>query len=218
MNLQNRRLEPEWIDTLLPEDPRIERSRRDIRKIHAILGTRAWFQEQLKRVSASCPVVEIGAGDGWLARKLFPDPSSTQLTAIERAPRPPAWPSSWKWIQSDCLKLDWGPFDGTLIACMMLHHLDIQQLELLGTLIENSRIRRIFAIEPTRRRLHLRQMALADRFLHLHPVSRFDARVSIRAGFRFTECPAWMKLTGPGWDWSFEETFWGAYRLKGFRK
>ena len=60
-------IEPEWLDGLPPDDPRARRSRRDLRRINALMMNAAFVARELRRIyPAQSPrtILEIGAGDG----------------------------------------------------------------------------------------------------------------------------------------------------------
>ncbi|MDP2707553.1 MAG: hypothetical protein Q8O70_08640, partial [Burkholderiales bacterium] len=62
-----RTIEPEWLDELPPGDPRAMRSRRDLRRINALMMNGTLVARELRRVCCGRPprtIVEIGAGDG----------------------------------------------------------------------------------------------------------------------------------------------------------
>src|SRR6187401_1983154 len=63
----------ETLDALAPADPAALRSRRDLRRVHRAMGTRAILQRALQgwrfghdRAARPLRVLELGAGDGTL--------------------------------------------------------------------------------------------------------------------------------------------------------
>ena len=90
-------VEPEALDALAPEDPDAQRSRRDLRLIHRVMGTRGILVRALRAAIARpggirpLRVLELGAGDGTLmlgvARKLGADCPAVELTLLDRQPR-----------------------------------------------------------------------------------------------------------------------------------
>ena len=88
-----RRLEPETLDHLAPDDPSAQRSRRDLRRVNRVMGARAILFRALRRVvaedrqGAPLRVLEIGCGDGLLmldvARRCDPalDRKGTRLNS-----------------------------------------------------------------------------------------------------------------------------------------
>ena len=69
-------VEPEILDELSGDDPRALRSRRDLRLINFLMGNERWI---LKQVRSADSMVELGAGDGSLTRKLTKYGSVTGL-------------------------------------------------------------------------------------------------------------------------------------------
>ena len=68
-----RRIEPEWLDDLPPDNPRALRSRRDLRRINVLMANAAIIDRELRRsFRAGSPrsIAEIGAGDGTLMLRL----------------------------------------------------------------------------------------------------------------------------------------------------
>lgn len=67
-----RRVEPEWLDALPPDDPRARRARRDLRRVNRLMSTRRLVGPALDALvrTASAeppvPVMELGSGDGEL--------------------------------------------------------------------------------------------------------------------------------------------------------
>ena len=62
-----RTIEPEWLDELPSGDPRAMRSRRDLRRINALMMNATHVVRELRRVFPGAPprvIAEIGAGDG----------------------------------------------------------------------------------------------------------------------------------------------------------
>ena len=90
-----RRLEPEALDHLAPDDPTAQRSRRDLRRINRVMGSRRILVRALSRAvpaarAAPLRILEIGCGDGLLmldvarsARERWP---AAELTLLDRQP------------------------------------------------------------------------------------------------------------------------------------
>ena len=99
-----RRVQPETLDFLAPDDPQAQHSRRDLRRIHRFMGTRSIVRRALvdmaqragwQSSSSSSPsrplrLLELGAGDGSLllgvARSLAPHWPAVELTLLDRQP------------------------------------------------------------------------------------------------------------------------------------
>jgi len=67
-----RRVDPELLDELPPDDPRAQRSRRDLRVVNRIMGHAGVLMHALDAVATRSPMrlVELGAGDGTLLLRL----------------------------------------------------------------------------------------------------------------------------------------------------
>lgn len=97
-----RRVQPETLDFLDPDDPQAQGSRRDLRRIHRFMGTRSIVRRVLVEMArkagwqaSSSPsrplrLLELGAGDGSLllgvARSLAPHWPAVELTLLDRQP------------------------------------------------------------------------------------------------------------------------------------
>ena len=76
--IQQRVVEPEWLDTLAADDPRATRSRDDLRRINRLMATQTLLARSLGTLlegngidgSGQARLVELGAGDGTLALRL----------------------------------------------------------------------------------------------------------------------------------------------------
>src|SRR5919197_312002 len=69
----DRRIEPEWLDELPADDPRAIRSRRDLRRLNALMGNVHALASRLHAISFPGPpkrLIDLGAGDGTLLLRL----------------------------------------------------------------------------------------------------------------------------------------------------
>lgn len=210
--MKARVLTPELLDSLPPDDPAAQASRRDLRRLHPLLGqiglwTR-WFLENFPaRPPAS--LADLGAGDGSLlgtvllraypkgghgARIFFVDrqpvvPEST-LTHLRRCNWLPTVMATdiFEWAEE-------GPPMEAALANLFLHHFDNPGITRLFTALARKSTS-FAAAEPSRNYFGF----LATQTLGLigcHPVTRHDARVSVEAGFCGRELSAlWPS---PGW-------------------
>lgn len=203
----NRVVVPEWLDALPPDDPGARRSRRDLRRINALMGNVRW----ILRTSAQNPppdrVVEIGAGEGLLCRKLAAQFPATEITGLDFLPRPAGLPPAIGWHQGDFFSASTVLQGDLLVGIMILHHFSQPQLAALGAMLRS--FRRLCFCEPWRAAWPLWLGRAA--FPAVGPVTRHDMIASIRAGFQPGELPRWLGLTG----WQVRESLdWrGAYRL-----
>ncbi|MEO8411176.1 MAG: hypothetical protein ABI478_11440 [Propionivibrio sp.] len=88
-------VQAEILDGLAAGDPRAQRSRRDLVRVHRAMGTRAILRKalrglRLERASEPLRILELGAGDGnlllRLARDLAPGWPRVELTLLDRQP------------------------------------------------------------------------------------------------------------------------------------
>ena len=200
----HRKVEPELLDHLPACDPRAVRSRRDLRRINAWMGNVRAVAGALS--GAGHPlihVVELGAGDGNFmlrvvqrlprlegpARVTLVDQQSIVGEETLRAFAAVGWQAEsvvadvFEWLCTSSAKTA-----DTIVANLFLHHLSEPELAALARLA--ARNAKVFvANEPRRSAFAL----LASKLLWLigcHAVTRHDAVVSVRAGFRGNELSA----------------------------
>jgi hypothetical protein len=198
-----RRLAPEWLDTLPPKHPEAIRSRRDLRRINWIMGN-VWFVTQMLAGLLVCQparlLVEFGTGDGWFLLRVLrrlpvalrpervllldrrPVVDAATLTGLSRCGCVPEVIETdvFTWIRGE------RPAPGTIVlANLFLHHFEAAQLRELFTFIAGSSLR-IVACDPRRSRFALAATyGLAS--LGCNRATRHDARISVWAGFRDRE-------------------------------
>lgn len=210
--MKARVLTPELLDALSPDDPAAQASRRDLRRLHPLLGqiglwTR-WFSENFPaRPPAS--VADLGAGDGSLLGTVLlrAYPRGGHGARIFFVDRQPVVPESTlahlrrcNWLPTVMATdvFEWaeeGPPMDAAVANLFLHHLDDQGITRLFSALARK-TSSLAAAEPRRNPLaFLAAQALG--LIGCHPVTRHDARVSVAAGFRGRELSAlWPS---PGW-------------------
>lgn len=202
----DRVVEPEWLDGLAPNDPGALANRRDLRKLNFLMGSFRWWRRSLRAdLPAGARVLELGAGDGELARFVRRAPAPVwHWSGLDRVPRPATAVAFDAWITADLLTFnDFGDFDAVVVN-LLLHQFEAPALRELGRRLNaNPRPRRLWIVEPLRARHGLWLFALAATLLRFHPVSRHDGPVSLRAGFRPGELPA---LLDPKGNWQWRET------------
>lgn len=205
-----RRVEPEILDTLPPEDREAQRSRRDLRLINAAMRNRSWFGRTLaERLRPDDRVLELGPGDSRLHAIA---PASVRWDGIDRLPRPAAWPSAAQWHREDILTFTgWRDYT-VIVANLVLHHFAATELETIGArLAPHARL--LLACEPARRRRLQPLFAWFCRGIGASAVTRHDGRVSIEAGFLGNELPDLLGLMRPEWTCEARIAGFGAYRL-----
>ncbi len=211
----SRKVCPEMLDDLDSEDPRAQRSRRDLRRIHRAMGSLAILRNLVARLRlATHPkrIVELGAGDGTLllrlARTLRPKWERVELTLLDRHPAVDLNTldgfHSLEWqvnvVCEDALvwaqRTDRERYD-LCIATLFLHHFEDPLLRALLTGVA-ARSRAFIASEPRRDTVaHLGSRLVG--FLGSNAVTREDAVKSVAAGFAGKEISAAWPGDEEGW-------------------
>ena len=210
-----RRISPEWLDELPPDDPRAVLSRADLLRANAWMGHAGMMARALR---STCPgpgarrLVELGTGDGRfmqrVVRRLQPGWQDTSVVMLDRqnviSPATCQGYAALGWratpVKADAL--DWlrqaaAPACDAMIVNLVLHH--FTEAQLADLLREAARVTRTFiALEPRRARRSLF-------FTHLvwligcNEVTRKDAPISVHAGFKGQELSQ-LWPTGQGWS------------------
>ncbi len=200
----NRRVEPELLDTLAPDDPAAIRSRRDLRRVNAWMRNPHIMARALREnhgAQAPDAILELGAGDGnfllSVARNLSPGWAGTRAVLLDRqlslspATRAGFQALNWPLADSTVDVFDWAPSAGdppVIIANLFLHHFEDPKLaELLRKIAGATRL--FIAVEPRR----MSWPAFGGLLLALigcNHVTRHDGTGSIRAGFAGREISA----------------------------
>lgn len=197
---------PELLDVLPPQDASALRSRRDLRRVnawmqHPQMMARA-LQENLPASNVQ-QIVELGAGDGHfllsVAKRLNGRWSGTQAVLVDRlnVPDPQICEQfhsiGWQARVEIAEAIEWlrRAQPGTpqiIISNLFFHQFETEQLaEMLRLAAGASHL--VVALEPRRSWLS----GICGRLLWAigcGPVTRHDARISIRAGFAGTELSA----------------------------
>ncbi len=232
----HRTVDPEMLDHLAPGDPAARRSRRDLLRIHHVMGTRSivarGWQSLCPGREAATPlrVLDIGAGDGSLllgvAARLAPRWPGVHLTLMDRQDIvTPATLAAfeavgWRATTEVADVLDWAaaplaathngaaprPWD-LISTALFLHH--FRQAELVALLAAvAARTTRFFACEPRRSRMALAASHLVGA-IGANAVTRQDAVLSVHAGFRHQEVSA--SWPGAAAQWQCTEYAAGAF-------
>ncbi|MGH8019097.1 MAG: hypothetical protein ACREIA_12555 [Opitutaceae bacterium] len=212
----NRNVQAEQLDHLPDDHPWARRGRRDLLLINALMGNWRWMARELwARLRENDGVLELGAGDGafgrWMHDRARSRGRSLRWHGLDFARRPAAWPRGWEWTQADVLADDGFARCDVVVVNLMLHHFQAGQLGSLGARM-GATARVILASEPARGRLHLWQ-AHALTLAGVSRVTRHDAPVSVRAGFRGNELPEWLGLDPAEWSIAIDHAWKGAYRM-----
>jgi 2-polyprenyl-3-methyl-5-hydroxy-6-metoxy-1,4-benzoquinol methylase len=189
-----REVQREWLDDLAPADRRAVRSRRDLRLLNRIMGHASIIRRALHgemRKPNGC-IVEIGAGEGGLLSRVLGAGAGNEIVLVDRQQTVPAktmeayrergFPVGivvadvFDWLRRETRVYD------AIVANLFLHHFEDPVLSHLLALIA-QRTNLFVACEPHRAPLAL----AASRMLGLlgcNHVTRHDAVISVRAGFR----------------------------------
>jgi hypothetical protein len=206
---------PEILDSLNPADPRAIRSRRDLRLIDLYLGNSRWIVRQLKRQTpAPARIIEIGAGEGDLCRKVQTSLPSSAVTGLDLIQRPASLPSDIQWIGGDFFQTLPNIDADACVGSLILHHFSNEALHELGVRLQS--FRNLTFCEPLRSRLPLFLSKLSAAFMS--EVTRHDMPASIRAGFRPGELPALLGLDSKKWSVRESSHWRGALRLAAWRR
>jgi len=173
-------IRPEILDDLAPDDPRARRSRRDLRMIDPLMGNSAWIIAQAERLGrASDHLVDLGAGEGTLCRKLVQSGFGGSVSAVDRTSRPQDLPNSIRWNEGD-LFTELPQLGADIVAgTLILHHFPEEQLAELGKAVASSRV--LIFSEP--HRFFLPKIFGYALWPVIGDVTRHDLFVSIDAGF-----------------------------------
>jgi hypothetical protein len=185
MALSSRSLKPELLDELPASDPRAERSRRDLRRINAIMGNARIIARHLGQASR---IADLGGGDGSLMRAVERKLGRRlEITNVDRI----HGLDVFEFLQHPGKALD------AIVANLFLHHLDAASLRRLLELA-SQRAPLFVACEPRRSAPALWASRLVG-LIGANNVTRHDSVVSVRAGFRGRELSeAWPVVAG-GW-------------------
>jgi hypothetical protein len=225
--VSQRLVEPELLDELRPEETEAQASRRDLRRINLLMGHVGAFRKVWLEAGAEqwCSrIIDLGGGDGTLLLRLVRSlPEKPRFVLIvDRQPVVSAETVGafkrlgchlevvaadvFEWLEGS------PPVPGTLLMTnLFLHHFQEESLRKLLQLV-SSQCQVFVACEPRRTGLSL----LASRMLGVigcNAVTRHDAVVSVRAGFRdaelsalWPESPTWRtQERGTG---LFSHLFW----------
>jgi hypothetical protein len=220
-------LQPELLDELPATDPRAMHSRRDLRRINALMGNARSIVRYVTHFagngSRGLPLViaEIGAGDGnistQVANALARRNVSGALLLVDRQPLNAPWRCAWKaqlvqadifaWLK-DARRVD------AIIANLFLHH--FRDEELASMLRDCAERCDCFVAAEPRRSSIAEWFSRRVRLIGCNEVTRHDAVVSVRAGFTGSELTT---LWPGGSEWSVTERrvglfthFFGAMR------
>lgn len=206
-------VEPELLDELPPADPRAIQSRRDLRRVNFFMGNVGIIERLLRQNFPDQPpnrIVELGAGDGTfmlqVARRFAPRWKNIEVILIDQQNL--VEPATIQQLK----QLDWSPkivcadaFDwlaqderaDCILANLFLHHFHSEKLaELLR--LASLKTKAFLACEPRRSAFAIVGTKLL-RLIGCNEVTRHDALVSVRAGFRENEISTFFCPQDQNW-------------------
>jgi hypothetical protein len=204
-------VEPEIIDQLPPDHPDVKRSRVDLKVINFLMGNERWIARHIAGFSAAMAkgVVEIGAGEGTLLRRLARRHPGIPLTACDLAPRPVGLPEQIAWDRRDVFESLGEVKGGVLAANLFLHHFEYDELERFRPYLERFEV--ICLNEPYRDERTIWDAQFILPFVGR--ATKHDMMVSIRAGFIRGELPERLGLDPAKWRVHEETTWRGGLRM-----
>jgi hypothetical protein len=219
-----RTIEPEWLDQLPADDPRAIRSRRDLKRINAMMfHTGMMARGLIKHCGHDRPrtLMDIGAGDGTfmlgVARRLVSRWPNMKVILLDRQNIVSGDTSAaftalgWN-IETvtadlfDFLESIGPPGMDIITANLFLHHFTHEQLARLFTRVAQSAS--LFMACDPRRTAWVRETSRLLWTLGCNDVSVHDAVASARAGFNGKE----LSALWPGDDnWALHERAVGPF-------
>jgi hypothetical protein len=196
-----RLVQSELLDELPANDPRAIRSRKDLRRINAWMGNARTMSRALKkyfRQTAPNRITEIGAGDGEfllnVARKIGASDQHSALLLDQQDLLQPEtqrrfemlnWKVRAKRTDVFAFFANGAESSDVILTNLFLHHFSETQLrELFDSVANKTRV--LIAVEPRRSPLAFFFSKLLW-FIGCNSVTRHDAPISVRAGFRGDE-------------------------------
>ena len=204
-------VEPEWLDTLPPDNPRAQRSRRDLVRVNALMGNARIVRKELRELGNVRSIAELGAGSGLFCLNVMSTQHPVEATLVDFHPVVSArtleafsnlghrvecvTADIFQWLSSPETAVQ-----DVVIANLFLHHFEPPRLAEMLALV-SRKARAFIACEPRRSRVALAG-AKALGLVGCNDVTRHDAVVSVRAGFGDREITAlWPSHAG----WSVRE-------------
>jgi len=213
-----RKLTPELLDSLPPNDPRAIRSRRDLARINGVMFQHAIMVRALSHLPPPRRIADLGGGDArfmlGVAKRLARHWPGVTLLICDRQDIVSATTRAvfealgWRCEvrQGDIFRTL--PQADIITANLFLHHFDDAALARLLALAAGQ-TKAFVACEPRRNRFAWAAAHMVG-VLGANDVTRHDAVVSVEAGFTGRELSA---LWPPGWHmrehaaWPFSHVF-----------
>ena len=212
--MKTREIGKEKLDSLPASHPHALANRRDLQFLNRLMGTRRWFERSLpKSIESTGKILELGAGDGSLSHDLQRRHSGGgdwQWHVLDLQKVPARNSRGLHWHEADLLRFNDYPSFEVVIGNLILHQFNESQLQILGEKLQQGPRTLIFQ-ELWRTAIPYWGSRVITLFMH--PVTRHDAPVSVRAGFRAMELADQLGLTSKEWTISLEYSPLGAYRM-----
>ncbi|MGZ5545988.1 MAG: methyltransferase domain-containing protein [Limisphaerales bacterium] len=207
-------LQPELLDELPSEDPRAIHSRRDLRRINALMGNARAISKFVSATLREGPstsrrvvIAEIGAGEGFIAsetaRVLSRDGFNGELLLVDRLRFETRRVDGWEIQSIACDVFEWideAPRVDVIVANLFLHHFTDQRVRELFQ--RCARLCGCFAAAEPRRSAMGAWFSRRVGLIGCNEVTRHDAEISVRAGFEDREL---SRLWPQGEDWKITE-------------
>ena len=183
----------------------------DLKVINFLMGNERWIARHIAQFPAALAkgVVEIGAGEGTLLRRLAKRHAGIALTACDLAPRPEGLPERIAWDRRDVFESLAEVTGGVLAANLFLHHFEYDELEQFRRYMERFEV--ICLNEPYRDERTIWDAQFILPFVGR--ATKHDMMVSIRAGFVHGELPERLGLDPAKWRIREETTWRGGLRM-----
>jgi len=214
-------VEPELLDDLLPADSRAIQSRRDLQRLNFFMGSVGIVARKLERSFDETPkkIVDLGAGGGTfmlqLAKRLANRWKNVEVVLVDRqalvspGTKEEILQLGWRIQIISADVFDWISRCDTvdcIVTNLFLHHFEPEKLsELLRLASEKTKV--FLACEPRRSFAG----TIGAKFIWMigcNEVTRHDAPVSVRAGFREKEISELWPRSG---NWKIEEASAGFF-------
>ncbi|MCZ6672181.1 MAG: class I SAM-dependent methyltransferase [Verrucomicrobia bacterium] len=213
-----RKIGEEKLDSLPASHPHALANRKDLHLINRLMGTRRWFGRTLPDlVGTSGRILELGAGHGLLSdflRRRHDQASLWQWHALDIKPVPSRVTKGLQWHQADLMQFgDYNTFE-VVFGNFILHQFDETKLQSLGDRFQQGPRALVFQELWRTSAFYWGSLLLT---LFMHPVTKHDARVSVRAGFRGQELADQLGLDSATWTVKVEYSPMGAYRMVALR-
>ncbi len=209
-----RLLLPEILDSLVAEDPRAIRSRKDLQRINRIMGTAGIFMHELiSPPTLPKRIIEFGAGDGSLMLRLAKRLSSKwqnvhlvlldQLNVVDDQTLNSFAQIGWsvETVQMDinewAISGEAQQFD-IAIANLFIHHFDDSEIARVFSTL-STRTNMFVVCEPRRDRLALLASHLVG-LIGANDVTCKDAVLSVQGGFCKKELSTLWPSSTPDWN------------------